>query len=56
MSAEGPPELRWTRVETVADIRSMLYLLLKLLHVLVAMVAVGANVTCSLWIATGDRP
>jgi uncharacterized membrane protein len=33
----------------------MWYLLLKLLHVLAAIVAVGANVTYSVWIATGSR-
>ena len=31
------------------------YLLLKLLHVLAAVVAVGANVTYSVWIANGSR-
>ncbi len=33
----------------------MWYLLLKLLHVLAAIVAVGANVTYGIWIASGSR-
>jgi uncharacterized membrane protein len=33
----------------------MLYTLLKFVHVLAAIVAVGANVTYGIWIATGSR-
>ncbi len=41
--------------KAVGDILRMWYLLLKLLHVLAAIVAVGTNVTYSVWIATGSR-
>jgi uncharacterized membrane protein len=38
-----------------ADILCMWYLLIKLLHVLAAAIAVGANVTYAIWIAAGSR-
>jgi len=52
---QGPGTLRIAAAAANSDLRPMWYLVLKLLHVIAAIAAVGANITYGIWIAAATR-